>query len=109
MTKRIGILYFSSTSTTKKICKTIALGMGEDNPQTIGITLPDIRTQIMTNLNIVTANIDHLIVGTPVHSVRLPLQAKDCLTAVEGKGSPGAKRAYYYRCLKNFNRNTHNG
>ncbi|KAF5415204.1 MAG: hypothetical protein C5S48_06365 [Candidatus Methanogaster sp.] len=28
MTKRIGILYFSPTNTTKKICRAVALGMG---------------------------------------------------------------------------------
>jgi len=86
MAKRIGILYFSPTSTTKKICRAIALGMGENNPHTIDMTLPNIRAQIMTDPKTVTANIDHLVIGAPVHSGKLPLQAKECLTAIEGKG-----------------------
>ncbi|MCK5101142.1 MAG: 4Fe-4S binding protein [Desulfobacteraceae bacterium] len=86
MTKRIGILYFSPTSTTKKICKAVALGMDENDPQTLDMTLPDTRTKIIANPNLVTDNIDHLIVGAPVHSGKLPLQAKECLSAIGGNG-----------------------
>lgn len=86
MTKRIGILYFSPTSTTKKICKAVALGMGENDPQTLDMTLPDTRVEIIANPNIVIDNIDHLIVGSPVHSGKLPLQAKECLNAISGNG-----------------------
>jgi hypothetical protein len=34
----------------------------------------------------VTANIDHLIIGAPVHSGKLPLQAMECLIAIGGNG-----------------------
>ncbi|PPA79910.1 MAG: hypothetical protein C00003105_00097 [ANME-2 cluster archaeon HR1] len=86
MTKRIGILYFSPTNTTKKICRAVALGMGTKNPQTLDMTFPDTRTEIIANPNTVTANIDHLIIGAPVHSGKLPLQAMECLIAIGGNG-----------------------
>lgn len=84
MTKRIGILYFSPTNTTKKICRAVASGMGAKDPQTLDMTFPDTRAEIIANPNTVTANIDHLIVGAPVHSGKLPLQAMECLIAIGG-------------------------
>jgi len=86
MTKRIGILYFSPTNTTKKICRAVALGMGAKDPQTLDMTFPDIRAEIIANPNTVTANIDHLIVGAPVYSGKLPLQAMECIRAIGGNG-----------------------
>ena len=86
MTKRIGILYFSPTNTTKKICRAVALGMGAKDPQTLDMTLPESRAEITANPNTVTANIDHLIVGAPVHSGKLPLQVMECLCAIGGNG-----------------------
>ena len=86
MTKRIGILCFSPTASTKYICRTVALGMGEKNPRIIDITHPDTRTEIIANANTVTNDIDHLIVGAPVHSGKLPLQVIECLRAIDGTG-----------------------
>jgi len=86
MTKRIGILNFSPTNTTKKICRAVALGMGAKDPQTLDMTFPDTRAEIIANPNTVTANIDHLIVGAPVHSGKLPLQVLECLNVINGIG-----------------------
>ena len=86
MAKRIGILYFSPTNTTKKICRAVALGMDAKDPQTLDMTFPDTRAEIIANPNTVTANIDHLIIGVPVHSGKLPLQAMECLIAIGGNG-----------------------
>jgi acyl-CoA hydrolase len=42
------------------------------------MTFPDTRAEIIANPNTVTANTDHLIIGAPVHSGKLPLQAMEC-------------------------------
>jgi hypothetical protein len=60
--------------------------MGTKNPQTLDMTFPDTRAEIIANPNTVTANIDHLIIGAPVHSGKLPLQAMECLIAIGGNG-----------------------
>ncbi|NQT27362.1 4Fe-4S dicluster domain-containing protein [candidate division KSB1 bacterium] len=85
MTKRIGILYFSPTKTTKKICQAIASGMGANEPKIFNMTLPNSRSEFITNSNQVTENIDHLIVGAPVYSGKLPLQVKECLRSLKSK------------------------
>ena len=86
MTKRIGVLYFSPTNTTKAICDSIALGMGEKNPQILDMTLPNIRSQIATEPRIATANLDHLVVGAPVYFGKIPAQVIECLSAIGGSG-----------------------
>ncbi|MCD4723091.1 MAG: 4Fe-4S binding protein [Desulfobacula sp.] len=86
MVKRIGILYFSPTNTTKKICEAVALGLGTRHPQTLDMTFPDTRTRIITDPNAVTADIDHLVVGAPVHSGKLPIQVIECLSSIAGNG-----------------------
>jgi hypothetical protein len=50
MSKRVGVLCFSPTNTTKKICSAVALGMGEKNPKIIDITRPDIRKKITSKI-----------------------------------------------------------
>ena len=86
MKKRIGILYFSPTNTTKTICNSIALGMGEKDPQNLNITLPAIRSRISTALNTVTTDVDHLIIGAPVYFGKIPAQALECLEVINGSG-----------------------
>ena len=92
---RIGILFFSPTDTTKKICKAVALGMGVDEPKMLDMTLPDIRTAIITKPELVTENIDHLIVGAPVHSGKIPLQALECLRTIRGNGKTASAIVVY--------------
>ena len=86
MTNRIGILCFSPTNTTRKICNAVASGMGPDNPLILDMTLPGVRADIISNTKTVLDKIDHLIVGAPVYSGKLPLQAKECLKALNGLG-----------------------
>jgi ferredoxin len=95
MKKRIGILYFSPTRTTKKVCTAVAMGMGERDFQAFDITLPKIRASIINNSNKVFENIDHLIVGAPVYSGKLPLQVLECLRAIDGNGK-GASAIVVY-------------
>jgi len=82
--KRIGILYFSPTNTTKKICIAIALGMGAKDPKYLNITNSDFRTKLTSNSNVIIENIDHLIIGAPVYSGKLPVQVIDCLKGLSG-------------------------
>jgi len=95
MTKRIGILYFSPTSTTKKVCTAVAMGMGARDFQVFDITLPKIRASIIHNAKTVFENIDHLIVGAPVYSGKLPLQVLECLRAVNGNGKGSSAIVVY--------------
>ena len=84
ITKRIGILYFSPTNTTKKICKAIAFGMGAKDPIDLNITIPDFRAKLTSNTNGILDNIDHLIIGAPVYSGKLPIQVIACLKSING-------------------------
>jgi Pyruvate/2-oxoacid:ferredoxin oxidoreductase delta subunit len=86
ITKRIGVLYFSPTNTTKKICKAIAFGMGAKDPVDLNITIPDFRAKLTSNPNGILDNIDHLIIGAPVYSGKLPIQVIECLKSINGNG-----------------------
>lgn len=86
MTKRIGVLYFSPTDTTRVVCRAIALGMGEENPRDLNMTLPGVREQIATDPDGVTADIDHLIVGAPVYFGKVPARVTECLRSIGGHG-----------------------
>lgn len=84
ITKRIGVLYFSPTNTTKKICKSIALGMGVKDPVDLNITIPDFRKKLASDPNAIIENIDHIIIGAPVYSGKLPIQVIECLKSISG-------------------------
>ncbi len=95
MTNRIGILFFSPTGTTEKICKAIASGMGAEDPLILDITHPVTRSEIIANADIVLDEIDHLIAGAPVYCGKLPLQAIECLRALSGHGKKATAVAVY--------------
>jgi ferredoxin len=84
--KRVGVLYFSPTKTTEKICKAIALGMGVKYPVNLNITVPDFRARFTSDSSKFLDNIDHLIIGSPVYSGKLPAQVKECLKGIIGNG-----------------------
>jgi Pyruvate/2-oxoacid:ferredoxin oxidoreductase delta subunit/flavodoxin len=86
MSERIGILFFSPTQTTKKICLAVAAGMGAEAPKIMDMTRPDFREQVAAAPDTAMADIDHLIVGAPVYFGKLPAQAADCIKAVRGNG-----------------------
>ena len=92
---RIGILFFSPTNTTKKICNAIASGMGSDDPLILDMTHPDTRSEIIANANTVLDKVDHLIAGAPVYCGKLPLQAIECLKALHGNGKKSTAIAVY--------------
>jgi Pyruvate/2-oxoacid:ferredoxin oxidoreductase delta subunit len=86
MTTGIGILCFSPTNSTRKICGDIASGMGSDKPLILDMTLPEMREQIIADKTTVLNAIEHLIVGAPVYSGKLPPQVAECLRAINGAG-----------------------
>jgi ferredoxin len=81
--KRIGILYFSPTNTTKKICNAIALGMGANDPIELNLTKPEFRKELISNANTILENISFLIVGSPVYEGKLPIQVIESLNALK--------------------------
>lgn len=83
---RIGVVCFSPTNTTQKVCHAVAEGMHGKSLHWFNITLPDVRTKIITDPNLVTKDIDYLIVGSPVYSGKLPLQVIQCLNVIKGHG-----------------------
>jgi Pyruvate/2-oxoacid:ferredoxin oxidoreductase delta subunit len=84
ITKRVGVLYFSPTNTTKKICKAIAFGMGIKDPVVLDITNSDFRAKLISDPNCILDSIDHLIIGSPVYSGKLPIQVTECLKSIRG-------------------------
>jgi ferredoxin len=94
-TSRIGVLYFSPTHTTKKICNAVASGMGSNDPVILDITQPATRAEIFTNANKLLEKVDHLIAGAPVYCGKLPLQAIECLKALNGQGKNATAVAVY--------------
>ena len=86
MTKRIGILSFSPTDTTKKVCAAVATGMGARDPKIMDMTRPGLREAIAADPDKVMADIDHVIVGAPVYFGKLPAQAADCVGSIRGNG-----------------------
>ena len=84
--KQIGILYFSPTNTTRKICIAIALGMGANEPVELNITSPDFREKLISNQESMLENIVHLVVGAPVYAGKLPVQVIECLNALNANG-----------------------
>jgi Pyruvate/2-oxoacid:ferredoxin oxidoreductase delta subunit len=86
MTRSVGILCFSPTNTTRRICDAVAVGMGSEKPKVLDATLPDTRAGIIANPGTALNGIDHLIVGAPVYGGRLPVQAMQCLRSLGGTG-----------------------
>jgi ferredoxin len=86
MPKRIGILSFSPTQTTKKVCQAVAKGMGAKDPKIMDMTRPALRRAIVAEPDKVMADVDHLIVGAPVYFGRLPAQAAGCIGSIKGSG-----------------------
>lgn len=86
ISKQTGILYFSPTNTTRKICKAIALGMGANAPVDLNITKPEFRKEFISNANTILEDINFLIVGGPVYEGKLPVQVIESLNEINGEG-----------------------
>jgi ferredoxin len=82
---KTGVLYFSPTSTTRKICQAIARGIGDNHSKDLNITLPSQREFLNSNSVSLLADIDYLVIGAPVYTGKLPLQAIEVLKALPEK------------------------
>jgi Pyruvate/2-oxoacid:ferredoxin oxidoreductase delta subunit/flavodoxin len=83
---KIGILYFSPTNTTKKICKAIASGMGSKLAMNIDISDKTEREIFLAEPRAQIDSLDYLVVGAPVYNGKLPLPVIDVLQSIKGKG-----------------------
>lgn len=95
MTKQVGILTFSATSTTSKICSAVAEGMSAADIEIFDMTVPETRADIIARKATIFTHLDHLIVGAPVHSGKLPLKAIECLSAIDGTGKDASAVVVY--------------
>lgn len=86
MINRIGLLYFSPGSTTKKISEAVSLGLGSNEIQIFDMTSFQSREDIMNDPEQVITDIDYLVVGAPVYSGKLPLQFIEAVKCIVGKG-----------------------
>jgi ferredoxin/flavodoxin len=95
MSKRIGLLYFSPTGTTKKICQAVALGMGAGDAKVMDITCPGSREEMTSRPEPFMAGVDHVIVGAPVYFGKLPAPVRECLGAIKGIGKQASALVVY--------------
>lgn len=84
--KRIGILYFSPTNNTKRICYAIASGMEAKDPVNLNITNLAFRTKLSSDPDVFIDKTDHLVIGAPVYTGKLPVQVIECLKTLKGHG-----------------------
>ncbi len=85
MNKRLNIMYFSATDTTKKVVFGIAEGMLENFKRisdNIDFTLPDAREK---SVSFTAADI--VIVGIPVYAGRVPNVLLNYLNGIDGNGA----------------------
>jgi Pyruvate/2-oxoacid:ferredoxin oxidoreductase delta subunit/flavodoxin len=68
---RVGLVYFSPTGTTKKICETIASTISTQTPIRIDLTNPVITTPKILH------DIEVLVVGIPIYASRMPTIARE--------------------------------
>ncbi len=85
------LVYFSATSTTKKVVRKIAEGTGIKDIQEIDFTLPQNRDG--SNLNIEEEAL--VIFGAPVYGGRVQINAEEYLKQFKGKGQPAVCVAVY--------------
>jgi ferredoxin len=79
------LIYFSPTRTTKKVLEGIARGLGVDSIEHIDITPPNAQTPVSQELHGAFA-----LIGAPVYSGRIPIEAVQRLRRLKGGGTPAA-------------------
>ncbi len=95
MKKKVAILCFSPTSTTRTVCGAIASGMGTDEPLMLDMTLPEARREIVDKKGALLDAVDHVVVGAPVYAGKLPIPVIECLGALKGDGKNAAAVVVY--------------
>ena len=88
MTQMTHLVYFSPTGTTKKICTSIAKGLGAKNVTHYDVTLPDASFETLLTTGVA-------IIGIPVYAGRVPELCLKRLQTITSKGVPAVLVALY--------------
>lgn len=83
--KKVEIICFSPTKSTKKILETIALGISKQTAKILDLTLPSALSD-----SDIEISSDLALIGIPVYSGRVPLVAVQRLQKLKAKGVPAA-------------------
>ncbi len=86
--RRITMVYFSATGTTEKILEKIASGMGHDSPAKVNLTLPPVRNEAGHLVDKTQQGTDYWLIGSPVHSGRIPRLVQKEIDHLNGHGKP---------------------
>ena len=85
-----GLIYFSPTKTTKIVVEAIARGIGAGATQAIDLTAPESKTRVFDEVNSGLA-----IIGAPVYSGRIPLEAMARLRRIRANHTPAVLVVLY--------------
>ncbi len=92
----VGLIYFSPTGSTKKVCDVIATAISTKPPIVLDITRPSISEKGNPG------NVDLWVVGSPVYGGRLHLLVSERLSLVFGdlpkRKMPGSSSIRVRRC-----------
>lgn len=88
--KRVKLIYFSPTGTTRKVLESIAEGISADAVEHIDLTLPGgtgRRVEVLPD--------DLVIIGAPVYGGRLPVEAVKRFREIKGEMTPAVAVVVY--------------
>lgn len=86
--RRVTLIHFSPTGTTEKVLEKISSGMGHENPLKLNLTLPSGRKEVKFIIAKAQKETDYWLIGSPVHSGRIPDIMKKELLPLDGNGKP---------------------
>jgi len=92
---KVAVMCFSPTGTTRRTCLEIAKGMSNSEPAVLDLTLPDGRTVLLDDPERIVAQYDHVVVGIPVYTGKIPPLALEALSLVKGHGRRATAVAVY--------------
>ncbi len=88
--RSVRLIYFSPTGTTRKVLEAIARGFAADD-----LERPDLTFRRAIGSESSGIRSDIAIIGTPVYSGRVPLQAIEALQLLKGQDTPAVVIAVY--------------
>ncbi len=86
----VHLIYFSPTGTTRKVLEAVARGLAADNIERL-----DLTHEAAEAAGIREVRCDLAIIGTPVYSGRVPLQAMEAMHLVKARNTPAIVVAVY--------------
>ena len=82
--KKIGVICYSPTGSTRKICQAVASGIPGSAVKVLDLTLPVQRAGWLDRAETVIREMDHLVVGVPVYAGKIPVLARGFLERIPG-------------------------